>query len=121
MTTKGTKTAEQKKLSHLEFTILAIKKLRTGTDANGKPYLGIHATYSGYNDAFRQYFGVPPVSKTDKVDAKGRAIWNGPLSDLIAKGQIISRPAHGGIFLYIPTELPVAADKGSAALKKLFA
>jgi hypothetical protein len=45
---------EGKKLTEEEFVIQAIKKLRK------EPYRGIHSVYSGFNEAFRKYFGTNP-------------------------------------------------------------
>lgn len=49
------------KLSHYEFTRQAIMKLRK------PPFSGIHVVYSGFNQAFRAYFGENPVGIVDKL------------------------------------------------------
>ena len=76
---------EEKKLTEDEFVIQAIKKLRKD------PYLGIHSVYSGFNEAFRKYFGTNPVEATTR---------------LAAGGKIEPRPLKGGVMLYLPGEAP---------------
>ena len=76
---------EEKKLTEEEFVIQAIKKLRKD------PYRGIHSVYSGFNEAFRKYFGANPVEATSK---------------LAAEGKIETRPFKGGVMLFLPGEAP---------------
>jgi hypothetical protein len=76
---------EEKKLTEEEFVIQAIKKLRKD------PYRGIHSVYSGFNEAFRKYFGTNPVEAT---------------TQLVAGGKIESRPFKGGMMLFLPGEAP---------------
>ena len=76
---------EGKKLTEEEFVIQAIKKLRK------EPYRGIHSVYSGFNEAFRKYFGTNPVEATTK---------------LAAEGKIETRPFKGGMMLFLPGEAP---------------
>ena len=76
---------EEKKLTEEEFVIQAIKKLRKD------PYRGIHSVYSGFNEAFRKYFGTNPVEATTR---------------LAAGGKIEPRPLKGGVMLYLPGEAP---------------
>ncbi|MFQ5847905.1 MAG: hypothetical protein ACE5IQ_09605 [Candidatus Methylomirabilales bacterium] len=82
------------KLGKEEFVVRAIKKLR------GK-YRGIHTVFSGFNEAFRQYFGEDPRPATQ---------------DLAAKGIIEIRPVKGGVMLYLKGEAPQA---GNDVLKKI--
>jgi hypothetical protein len=82
------------KLQKEEFIVRAIKKLR------GK-YRGIHTVFSGFNDAFRQYFGEDPRPATQ---------------ELAAKGVIEIRPVKGGVMLYLKGEGPRA---GSDVLEKI--
>ncbi len=82
------------KLGKEEFVVRAIKKLR------GK-YRGIHSVFSGFNEAFRQYFGEDPRPVTQ---------------DLAAKGVIEIRPVKGGVMLYLKGEAPRA---GSDVLEKI--
>ena len=86
-----------KKMSEYDFVVRAIKKLRK------PPYKGIHTVYSGFNQAFKEYFDKNPVEATNKLDKEGK---------------IAIRPVRGGVMLYLPEEAP--APRGSAnALKKI--
>ena len=76
---------EERKLNEEEFVLQAIKKLRK------EPYRGIHGVYSGFNEAFRKYFGTNPVEITSR---------------LAAEGKIESRPFKGGVMLFLPGEAP---------------
>ena len=76
---------EEKKLTEEEFVLQAIKKLRKD------PYRGIHSVYSGFNEAFRKYFGTNPVEATSK---------------LAAEGKVETRPFKGGVMLFLPGEAP---------------
>ncbi len=78
-------TEEGKKLTEEEFVVQAIKKLRKD------PYRGIHSVYSGFNEAFRKYFGTNPVEAT---------------SGLAGEGKIETRPFKGGVMLFLPGEAP---------------
>ena len=77
-----------------EFVVRAIKKLR------GR-YRGIHSVFSGFNEAFRQYFGEDPRPATQ---------------ELAARGIIAIRPVKGGVMLYLKGDAPQAGDD---ALKKI--
>jgi hypothetical protein len=72
------------KLTEEEFVRRAIKKLR------GK-YKGIHTVYSGFNEAFKKYFGTNPVDTTQR---------------LFREGKIFIRPVKGGVLLYLPEDAP---------------
>jgi len=76
---------EEKRLTEEEFVIQAIKKLRK------EPFRGIHSVYSGFNEAFRKYFGTNPVETTNR---------------LAAEGKIETRPFKGGAMLFLPGEAP---------------
>ena len=78
-------TEEGKRLTEEEFVVQAIKKLRKD------PFRGIHSVYSGFNEAFRKYFGTNPVETTSK---------------LAAEGKIENRPFKGGMMLFLPGEAP---------------
>ena len=70
----------KKKLTHEEFVLLAIKKLK-----NPK-YKGLHTVFTGFNQAFREYFeGEDPVAA---------------LRSLAEQGKIVVRPAKGGALIY---------------------
>ena len=73
------------RLSEEEFTHRAIRILREGD------HKGIHAVYSGFNGAFREYFGTDPVAAMSRLEAVGK---------------VVVRPARGGAILYIPGEAP---------------
>ena len=73
------------KLSEYEFVVRAIKTLHK------PPYKGIHSVYSGFNQAFREYFGTNPVEATTK---------------LAQEGKIVTRPVRGGVTIYLPEDAP---------------
>ena len=85
------------KLSVEEFVILAIKSLRMGD------FKGIHSVYSGFNEAFKKYFGQDPVQATNK---------------LAEEKKIEIRPIKGGVLLYLPSEAP-SQSRGDQALEKM--
>jgi hypothetical protein len=76
---------EERKLTEEEFVVEAIKKLRKD------PFRGIHSVYSGFNEAFRKYYGTNPVEATSR---------------LAAEGKIEVRPFKGGAMLFLPGEAP---------------
>lgn len=76
---------EAKKLTEEEFVLQAIKKLRKD------PFRGIHSVYSGFNEAFRKYFGTNPVEATTR---------------LAGEKKIETRPFKGGVMLFLPGEAP---------------
>jgi len=76
---------EERKLTEEEFVLQGIKKLRK------EPFRGIHSVYSGFNEAFRKYFGTNPVEATSK---------------LAAEGKIETRPFKGGVMLFLTGEAP---------------
>jgi hypothetical protein len=78
---------EKPKLTEEEFVRRAVKKLR------GK-YKGIHTVYSGFNSAFKEYFGTNPVEATQK---------------LASEGKINIRPVKGGVMIYLPEDAPNTA------------
>ncbi len=86
------------KMSEEQFFAQAITTLRNGKSK------GIHVRFSGFNDAYRKYFG------TDSRAAQER---------LIKAGKITMRPCKGGVMLYLAGEQPVAVESGSAALTKM--
>ena len=75
---------EKPKLTEEEFVRKAVKKLR------GK-YKGIHTVYSGFNSAFKEYFGTNPVEATQR---------------LASEGKINIRPVKGGVMIYLPEDAP---------------
>lgn len=82
-----------KKISEYDFVVKAIKKLRK------PPYKGIHSVYSGFNQAFREYFQKDPVETTIK---------------LAEEGKIVTRPVKGGVTIYLPEDAP--ASRGSKSV-----
>jgi hypothetical protein len=88
-----------KKISIEEFVRLAIVKLRN------EPYKGIHSVYSGFNEAFKNYYsGQDPVQATNQ---------------LAEDGKLVIRPMKGGVVLYLPEEAPLIKSRGEEALKKM--
>ena len=78
-------TEEERTLTEEEFVTQAIKKLRK------EPFRGIHTVYSGFNEAFRKYFGTNPVEATSR---------------LVAERKVEIRPFKGGAMLFLPGEAP---------------
>ena len=78
---------EEKKLTEEEFIRKAVKKLRGD-------YKGIHSVYSGFNAAFKDYFGTNPIDTTQK---------------LAKEGKINIRPVKGGVMIYLPEDAPSGA------------
>jgi hypothetical protein len=85
------------KLTQAEFVKKAIVSLRK------EPFKGIHSVYSGFNEAFRTYFNDDPIKST---------------TQLAAEGVIETRPARGGVMLYLAGEAP-ALRSGKETLKKM--
>lgn len=91
-------TGEKPRLTEEEFVLRAIQNLR-------RPgYRGIHSVYSGFNEAFRRYFGTDPVQATTR---------------LAAEGKIIVRPARGGVMLYLPEDGVLPAADPEDALNRI--
>jgi hypothetical protein len=87
------------KISQEEFVKLAIVKLRTGN------FRGIHSVFSGFNEAFKKYYGDgDPIATTNA---------------LAEAGTIALRPVKRGVMLYMPEEAPEFADKAELALRKM--
>jgi len=88
---------EDKKLSYEEFFKIAILKLRDASKSRG-----IHYVFSGFNQAFREYFREDPVKVT---------------TELASQGKIVIRPVKGGVMLYLPGDAPQPrTDLGKKAL-----
>ena len=87
--------SEERRISEYEFIVRAIKKLRK------PPYKGIHSVYSGFNTAFKEYFGTNPVEATQR---------------LAGEGKINIRPVKGGVMIYLPEDAPNSAEN---ILKKI--
>lgn len=82
------------KLTEEEFVRKAVKKLR------GK-YKGIHTVYSGFNTAFKEYFGTNPIEATQRLSSEGK---------------INIRPVKGGVMIYLPEDAPNTTEN---VLKKI--
>lgn len=81
-----------------EFVLKAIERLRV------PPYKGIHSVFSGFNEAFREYFPL-----LDPVDFT---------TQLAKEGKIVIRPAKRGVLLYKTGDVPPTTT-GKDALKKI--
>ena len=86
-----------KKLTHEEFTLRAIEKLAKEGRVN------IHTVYSGFNDAFREYF--PGANPVDAVKT------------LFAEGKISFRPAKRGAVIGKPGAIVFVS--GTDSLNKM--
>ena len=69
----------KRRLNKKTFVLSAIHRLRKDG------YMGIHAVYSGFNQAFREYYNEDPISEVDK---------------LVKEGIVIKHPVKGGVMLY---------------------
>ena len=92
--------AKKEKLSYEDFYKRAILKLRNVSKSSG-----IHCVFSGFNQAFREYYGEDPVKITQ---------------ELASKGKIEIRPVKRGVMIYLPGDSPTSRDElGSKALSKI--
>ena len=86
------------KLSHEEFILRAIRNLRK------PPYKGIHTVYSGFNQAFRDYFpGDNPITA---------------VLQLKDQGIVATKPVKGGVMLYLVEDAP-NIEKPADVLNKI--
>ncbi len=69
----------KRKLNKKIFVLKAIHTLRK------QGYLGIHAVYSGFNKAFRDYYDEDPIPEVAK---------------LVEEGHVVLTPVKGGVMLY---------------------
>jgi len=91
---------EKEKLSHEDFFKMAILRLRDTSKSQG-----IHSVFSGFNEAFREYFGEDPVKVTQ---------------ELANKGKIEIRPVKRGVMIYLSGGAPEARSSlGKRALSKI--
>ena len=82
-----------------QFVLRAIETLRDRDRSNG-----IHSVFSGFNQAFREYFpGLDPVEVTTQLADAGR---------------IVIKPAKRGVMLYKPGEAP-GGPSASDVLEKM--
>jgi hypothetical protein len=68
-----------------EFLQRAVKRLRKG---NAK---SIHSVYSGFNSAWRQYYGTDPVSGVKALEEAGVCV---------------THPTKGGVRIYLAEDAP---------------
>jgi len=99
MKKKTASSSKRKQLLSVEqFLERAIKKLR-------KPgYVGIHCVYSGFNRAFRKYYGKDPRAEIDK---------------LAKKGFLVVVVVRGGVMLNLATEFKGKPREDDALAKIL--
>ena len=96
--TMGLNLNDQNKLSHEEFVKTAILKLRQ------KDFKGIHAVFSGFNSAFKDYFkDEDPVTR---------------INQLVKDKKFAIRIVKGGVMIYLPEDAP-SDDIASKALEKM--
>ncbi len=88
------------KLTHKEFATKLIVALRK------EPYKGIHTVYSGFNSAFKEYYGegADPVAATKA---------------LAESGEFVLNFAKGGAMLYLKADAPAAKSNGASILAKV--
>jgi len=87
------------RLDHEEFVKKAIVSLKK------EGFKGIHTVYSGFNDAFKKYYGgESPIEATNK---------------LAKDGKIVLRTVKGGVMLYLPENVPAAGRSAEETLKKM--
>ena len=92
--------SEEERLTPEHFVIRAIETLR-----NADKSKGIHTVFSGFNEAFRQYFpGSDPVEVTNQ---------------LAQDGKIVIRYVRGGAMIYKTEDAPPprGGDAGEALRK----
>ena len=92
--------AKKGEMSTVEFTHKAIVALRT------EGYKGCHTVYSGFNAAFREYFGKDPIETTTAMHKNGDIFMHG---------------ARGGAMIYLMADKPASnrTDGGKSALAKM--
>lgn len=92
-------TDRKRPLTPEQFVLRAIETLPDTSKSRG-----IHSVFSGFNEAFREYFpGLDPVEVT---------------TELADAGRVVIKPAKRGVMLYKPGEAPGGAS-ASATLEKM--
>ena len=103
MTTETKKTATEKKMSYQAFVENAIRKLRNEKSK------GIHVVFSKLNAYMKAYYGEAIDKETASVviGEETRQLKGAPavIRQLIAAGKIDSRPAKGGLMVFIKGEM----------------
>lgn len=88
------------RLTEEAFARRAITTLRDTTYSSG-----IHTVFSGFNDAFREYFREDPIEAVQRLAQSGR---------------VEVRPVKRGVMIYLPGEAPPSRGKaGKVALNKI--
>ena len=91
---------KENELNHEEFFKVGILRLRDISKSRG-----IHSVYSGFNQAFREYFDEDPIETTQI---------------LTKENKIEIRPVRGGVMIYLPGDAPgQRVDAGKKALSKI--
>ena len=87
------------RLSHLDFVTKAIKASQSDKSK------GIHSVYSGFNTAFRNYYGkdYDPVETVNK---------------LVTDGKLVTHFVRGGVMIYLPQDAPERTNNGDKGLLK---
>ena len=89
----------KEKLTEEQFTLLAIKKKKKNEGTT------IHTVFSGFNDAFRDYFpGVNPVEAVKK---------------LVADGKVAFRLSRGGAIIGKPGSIQASSTSSKETLGKM--
>jgi hypothetical protein len=57
--------------------------------------------YSGFNSAFKDYFGTNPVETTQR---------------LAEQGKVVTRPIKGGVMIYLPQDAPTGGEDALAKI-----
>ncbi len=90
----------ENRISHEDFVKRAILKLRDTSKSRG-----IHSVFSGFNNAFRMYYGEDPVEAIKELEREGR---------------VQTRLVRRGAMLYLPGEGPNwGYGDGTPTLKKI--
>ena len=88
------------KPSYEDFFKTAVLKLRNTSKSRG-----IHSVFSGFNQAFREYYDEDPIKVTQK---------------LVSDGKIETRPVKRGVMIYLPGDAPKSRSSlGKEALSKI--
>lgn len=87
------------KISYEEFFRKAILNLRDLSKSRG-----IHSVFSGFNQAFREYYNEDPISVTQEIARQGK---------------IEILPSKRGIMIYLPGEAPKPPIESQKILSKI--
>ena len=90
---------DDEKIGYEDFFRSSVLALRN-TDKS----LGIHSVFSGFNQAFREYYDEDPVEITTM---------------LAEQGDIVTRPVKKGVMVYLPEEAPSPGDSAKSIVDKI--